>query len=289
MKESELGRLYNDGEIICREGDEGSNMYVIQSGKVEVFKKVPDGELSLKILNAGEIFGEMALFDRLPRSATVRAVGETRILSIDKKGFFSKVSKDPTLAFNILESMSKRIRMLNDELSKFKKKRDEILGTFVDLKETCKLILEEVKHSIKSDNGSVMLLDEKKNVLKIVAAFGIDANKKTELKAGAGIAGDVVKTGKIELINNISADPRFEHGEMKIETLLCAPLKSRHRIFGVINLSNSQGNYFNLDDLKLLRVLAIYASIAIENARLFSMTERISDAVIKHATLLDMG
>ncbi len=289
MKESELGRLYSDGEIICREGDEGSNMYVIQSGKVEVIKKVPDRELSLRTLNAGEIFGEMALFDRMPRSATVRAVGEARILSIDKKGFFSKVSKDPTLAFNILESMSKRIRMLNDELSKVKKKREEIMGSFVDLKETCKLILEEVKHSIKSDNGSIMLLDEKKNVLKIIAAFGTESNKKTELKAGTGIAGDVVKTGKIELINNISADPRFEKGEMKIETLLCAPLKSRNKIFGVINLSNSQGNYFNLDDLKLLRVLAIYASIAIENARLFSITERISDTIIKHATLLDMG
>ena len=264
-------------------------MYVIQSGKVEVIKKVPDGELVLKTLNAGEIFGEMALFDRLPRSATIKAVGEARILTIDKKGFFTKVSKDPTLAFNILESMSKRIRVLNDELCKFKKKREEILGSFVDLKETCNLILEDMKYSIKSDNGSVMLFDEKKNVLKIVAAFGTEATQKAELKVGSGIAGDVLKTGKIELINNITADPRFETGEMKIETLLCAPLKSKNKIFGVINLSNSHGNFFNLDDLKLLRILANYASIAIENARLFSMTERLSEAIIKHATLLDMG
>ena len=134
-----------------------------------------------------------------------------------------------------------------------------------------------------------MLLDEKKNILKIIAAFGKEAGKKTDLKVGTGIAGDVIRTGKIELINNISAETRFEKGEMQIETLLCAPLKSKNKIFGVINLSNNQGNYFNLDDLKLVRVLAVYASIAIENARLFSITDRISDTIIKHATLLDMG
>lgn len=289
MKENELGKLYKEGEIICREGDEGDCMYVLQAGKVEIIKKVSDGELSLRTLNAGELFGEMALFDRMPRSATVRAVGEARVLSIDKKGFFSRVNKDPTLAFNILESMSKRIRILNDEFGKLKKEREKILTSFVDLKETCKLVLDEIRHSIKSDNGSIMLLDEKRNILKIVAAFGTEANKKTELRAGAGIAGDVVKTGKIELINNISADMRFEKGEAKVETLLCAPLKSKNKIFGVINLSNSRGNYFNLDDLNLMRVLAIYASIAIENARLFSMTERMSDTIIRHATLLDMG
>lgn len=289
MKESELGKLYKDGEIICREGDEGDSMYVLQAGKVEIIKKVSDGELSMRTLNAGELFGEMALFDRMPRSATVRAVGEARVLSIDKKGFFSRASKDPTLAFNILESMSKRIRILNDEFVKLKKEKEKILTSFVDLKETCKLVLDEIRHSIKSDNGSIMLLDEKRNILKIVAAFGTEASKKTELRAGAGIAGDVVKTGKIELINNISADLRFEKGEAKVETLLCAPLKSKNKIFGVVNLSNSRGNYFNLDDLNLMRVLAIYASIAIENARLFSMTERMSDTIIRHATLLDMG
>ena len=64
---------------------------------------------------------EMALFDRLPRSATVKAMGETRILTIDRKGFISRISKDPTLAFKMLESMSKRIRELHKELIKLRK------------------------------------------------------------------------------------------------------------------------------------------------------------------------
>lgn len=121
MKESEIGKKYRDGEIICREGDEGKNMFVIQSGTVEVIKKRPEGELKLGTLTKGKIFGEMALFDHMPRSATIRAVGEAVVLSIDKKGFFAKASTDPTLAFNILEGMSERIRDLNQELSNYKK------------------------------------------------------------------------------------------------------------------------------------------------------------------------
>jgi CRP-like cAMP-binding protein len=288
MKEHEIGKTYKDGDTICLEGEEGKHMYVIQSGKVLVTKKVPDGELSLTTLKEGEIFGEMALFDHLPRSATIRSVGESVVLSVDKKGFFAKVSKDPSLALNILECMSKRIRGLNNELLKLKKRREETLGAFMDLEETCRLILEEVKHSIRAENGSIMLLDDEKKVLKIAAAFGNEATKKTELKLGKGIAGDVVRSGKLELVNNTTADQRYEQGEMKVITLLCAPLKSRVKIFGVINLSNSQHNFFNLDDLKLLRVLSIYASIAIENAQLFITSQNLSDSIIRHATLLDM-
>jgi CRP/FNR family cyclic AMP-dependent transcriptional regulator len=121
MKECEIGKKYRDGEIICREGDEGKNMFVIQSGTVEVIKKRPEGELKLGTLTKGKIFGEMALFDHMPRSATIRAVGDAVVLSIDKKGFFAKASTDPTLAFNILEEMSERIRDLNQELSNYKK------------------------------------------------------------------------------------------------------------------------------------------------------------------------
>jgi CRP/FNR family cyclic AMP-dependent transcriptional regulator len=120
MKVSELGKAYKDGEIICREGDEGRSMFVIQSGIVEVSKNLNGGEIVLRTMKKGEIFGEIALFDRMARSATVKALGEAIVLRIDKQGFFAKACKDPTLTFNILEGMSKRIRDLTHELSKYK-------------------------------------------------------------------------------------------------------------------------------------------------------------------------
>jgi CRP-like cAMP-binding protein len=289
MKDSELGRKYSDNEIICREGEEGKNMFVVQSGKVDVIKKMPEGEMILTTLKKGEVFGEMALFDRLPRSATVRASGDAVVLSVDKKGFFSKAGKDPTLAFHILEGMSRRIRSLNDALSRFKKTRDEIMGEFLDLDGTVNIVLDEIRGSIKADNGSIMLLDEKNETLNIIGAFGENATEKTRLKIGDGIAGDVLKTGKIELINNISDDSRFKPGHMSFSTLMCAPLKARDMNFGVINLSNSGGKLFNLEDMKCLRVLSSYASIAIENARMFSKTSKLDNSIVRHATLLDMG
>lgn len=120
MKKSEIGKMYKDGEIICREGDEGKSMFVIQSGAVQVSKNHNGSEMVLRTMTKGEIFGEIALFDRMVRSATVKALGEAIVLSVDKQSFFSKACKDPTLTFNILEGMSKRIRDLTHELSKFK-------------------------------------------------------------------------------------------------------------------------------------------------------------------------
>jgi CRP-like cAMP-binding protein len=289
MKESVIGRTYKDGEIICREGDEGKNMFVVQDGEVEVIKKVPGGELLLTTLKKGEIVGEMSLFDRLPRSATIRSLGTSVVLSIDKKGFFTKVSKDPSLAFNMLESMSRRIRSLNSDITDLKKAREEMLGTFLDMKDTCRIILDEIRHAIKATNGSIMLLDDDTKVLRIIAAFGTESDRKTELYSGKGIAGDVLKTGKLEIINNVSSEERYEPGEMKLQTLMCAPLKARERIFGVINLSHSGDHFFNLEDMKLLRVLSVYASIAIENAKLFVSSQHLSESIIKHATLLDMS
>jgi CRP/FNR family transcriptional regulator len=92
-------------------------MFVVQAGEVEVIREQAGREVRLAILKEGDFFGEMALFDREVRSATVRARGEARILTIDKKTFLSRVQEDPSLAFNILRTMSARIRNLDAELA----------------------------------------------------------------------------------------------------------------------------------------------------------------------------
>jgi len=121
MITGELGRVYRDGEVIFREGERGTAMYVIQFGTVEITKAAPSGQVTIARLEKGEIFGEMALFDREPRSATAVASGEVRALTVDKKKFFSTISRDPTLAFKILQSLSQRLRRLDDEVAALKK------------------------------------------------------------------------------------------------------------------------------------------------------------------------
>ncbi len=115
---SELGKLFHNSEVIVRQGDTGDCMYVVQKGKVEVLTTRSSVELRLAVLGAGDFFGEMALFEREVRSATVRALGDVWVLTLEKKSFLRKVQEDPSLAFRILEKMSHRIRELNTALEK---------------------------------------------------------------------------------------------------------------------------------------------------------------------------
>jgi len=124
----QLGKTFRDGEIIFEEGSTGRDMFVIQSGQVEIVTGKGEAETVLAVLGKGEIFGEMALFERLPRSATVRAKGSARVLTVDPRTFLSKVSADPTLAFEILKRMSKRVRRLDIEVRELRSKLGRLGG-----------------------------------------------------------------------------------------------------------------------------------------------------------------
>ena len=118
MDEGVLGKEYTDGEVICRQGEPGDRMYVVQAGRATVLREDGSGEVMVGELKAGDIFGEMAIFDRQPRSATVCAKGMARVLTLDKRAFMRQVHEDPSLAYRILEGMSQRIRKLDAELSR---------------------------------------------------------------------------------------------------------------------------------------------------------------------------
>jgi GAF domain-containing protein len=188
----------------------------------------------------------------------------------------------------VIESMSKRIRSLDEEFTKLKKNKIELLQVFVDIDRTCDFVLEEAKNSVNADNGSIMLYGEREKNLVIKAAFGTVWEPKTSLGRGEGIAGDVLSTGKAELINNVSMDTRFKTGSADIMSMLCAPLKGKNTPFGVINMSRNTGQLFTVEDLKLLRTVAIYASIAIENAMHFARLHDVTDEFLRHASLLDI-
>jgi len=112
MSAGDLGKIYEDGEYIIRQGEIGDCMYVIQEGDVEVLLQDGNEEIPLSIKGAKEFIGEMALFDRDVRSASVRAKGRVRALTIDKKNLLQHIHRDPSMAFRLLEIMSSRIREL---------------------------------------------------------------------------------------------------------------------------------------------------------------------------------
>jgi CRP/FNR family cyclic AMP-dependent transcriptional regulator len=122
MTEGALGKNYANGELVVRQGEEGNCMYVVQAGTLEVLREEHDGSVRIAVMNAGDIFGEMSIFEREVRSASVRALGEARVLSIDKKTFLRRIQEDPPLAFNLVKIMAHRIRMLSEEVASLKQK-----------------------------------------------------------------------------------------------------------------------------------------------------------------------
>jgi len=117
MGQGALGSVYKDGDVIVRQGDLADCMYVVQSGEVEVVQATSGGEQRLALLGSGDFFGEMAVFEKEVRSATVRAHGEARALKVDKKTLLRRIKEDPLLAVNLLQTMSHRIRELNAQLA----------------------------------------------------------------------------------------------------------------------------------------------------------------------------
>ena len=112
-----LGKQYRDGETIIRQGEVGDCMYVVQSGRVEVVQSSEHGRQHLAFLETGDFFGEMSVFEKEVRSATVQSAGEARVLKVDKKTLLRRIREDPLLAVNLLQTMSHRIRDLNAEVA----------------------------------------------------------------------------------------------------------------------------------------------------------------------------
>lgn len=111
-----LGRNYQDGEIIVRQGEPGDCMYVVQKGKVEVLRREGDKEYCLRELGPGEFFGEMAIFEGELRPSTVRAVGEVWVYSLERDSLLRRVHEDPSLGFGMIQQMAYRIRELESAL-----------------------------------------------------------------------------------------------------------------------------------------------------------------------------
>lgn len=120
MRTGDLGRIYLGGDIVVRQGEEGDCMYVIQEGEVEVVSETDGKLVRLATLGPGDFFGEMSIFEREVRTATVRTLTDARLLTVDKKTFLRCIQEDPTMAFRVVETLSRRLHRLNEELVKMK-------------------------------------------------------------------------------------------------------------------------------------------------------------------------
>ena len=111
--------VFTKDEYICYEGEPGNEMYIILKGLVGVYVTNAMGALvEVSQINVGDFFGEMAIFDKLPRSATCIALEDTICVAINKDNLLDFLCQCPDMAEQILKNMSTRIRKLNNDLYK---------------------------------------------------------------------------------------------------------------------------------------------------------------------------
>jgi CRP/FNR family cyclic AMP-dependent transcriptional regulator len=112
-----VDRRVSRNTVLLREGEQPNSLYVVVTGRVKVYVCDEDGkELVLGILGSGEFFGELALIDGEPRSATVMTIEDATISAISKADFRNILEHNPHLSINILRTLARRVRVLNDNV-----------------------------------------------------------------------------------------------------------------------------------------------------------------------------
>ena len=114
-----FGRDFPAGAVIFEEGDPGSRLFVIQSGSVRIVKRTGLRQVTLARLGAGEFFGEMALLDHQPRSATAVVEEPSRVVELDEAAFERLVRERGEVALRILARLSRRLREANRQIRNF--------------------------------------------------------------------------------------------------------------------------------------------------------------------------
>ena len=116
---SKFRQRFRESEIIFEEGSTGSEMYLIHSGSVLLsVRQNETRQTPLVVLNPGDFFGEMALVDDSPRSATAKAIEEdTELIVMDRVRFLFMVRQQPEFALSLMHTLCKRLRDVNKRLS----------------------------------------------------------------------------------------------------------------------------------------------------------------------------
>jgi len=118
MKSTFLGKVYGDGDVICRQGELSDCLYVVQDGKVKAVHREAEREVCFGVLETGDFFGESALIEGEVLPSTYRAIGDICVLTIDKKMFLKRMHEDPSFAIKVLRKMCRRIRALETMLAR---------------------------------------------------------------------------------------------------------------------------------------------------------------------------
>lgn len=177
------------------------------------------------------------------------------------------------LSFHAESEVVKR-NLVSETLNKYKEitllyDLVEKVSSCLDTKEVARLVIEEAGRVFSLTSVSVLMLNKDTDALELIADHGPELEVTATVRKNVGIAGSVWASGRAEIVNDVRSDPRYVSGTARISSMMCAPLKTKDMVAGVIKLGSDQPVTYSAEDLKLFTTLASLASVAIENASLY--------------------
>ena len=127
---STFERTFNGGEVIIREGDSGNTFFQLLEGRVGVFKNYDKAdEVQVAVIEPGQYFGEMAVIENYPRSSTVVAIGDVKVVEIPAEALNEYFTQNPDNILSIMEVFGSRIKKMTDDCNEAKKALDDVRRT----------------------------------------------------------------------------------------------------------------------------------------------------------------
>ena len=269
---------YPDGQAVFAEGDPGDSMYFIARGCIRVEKRTRGADAAQKtlaVLEAGDYFGEMALFDQKPRSASAVSAGGASILRLSLAAFDQIRQRSSTAGMSVLFAMirtsGERIRRLSAQVVVY----DEVgkaIGEGRDLQTLLDVILQQLSAATGADWGLLLLRSQFSERLELRSQVNVTltAAQREAVSNGQGFLGPVLQHPQDRMVANFDEQEPFKScARLGFETasLLVSPVNVEGGLLGLILLGGNERGQFDLNTLNLARGVARQAAQAILNAR----------------------
>ncbi|KAA3597864.1 MAG: GAF domain-containing protein [Calditrichaeota bacterium] len=284
---------YKAGEVLFEEGDTGNVLFLLIEGKLKISKRAESKNIAIeKVINEGELVGEMAVLEKRPRSASVFALTDVKVLLIEEKKFLNFAGSNPGLAIKLSVKLSRRIRRTDEDLvemiAQMQRKLNKSINRFssildiskeinssLDLNQILRYVLNIAKENIKAERGTIYIYEANKQIL-VSKIFDGDEFKEIRLPIGVGIAGKAALKKKVYNVKNAYDEPEFDSSFDKesgynTRNLICVPIiGNENNLIGIFQLLNKIKGSFTDDDEEFLKLLSSSAAMAIQNATLYS-------------------
>ena len=263
---------YQPGQIIFDEGSQADRFYIVADGAVEVWKdyRLPEKDL-LAVHERGHLFGEMALIDELPRSATVLAKEPTRLFYIDRDDFHRIIQNNSEIAISILKSVSDMVRSSNEYfVESLRERARELEKTNQALQEAQEELLRKDRLSTLGKFSSLILHDIR-NPLSILRSMAemIILNSNESAKVERNAKRIITEADRLNQIASELLD--YSRGEIRLNMAIVNLESFFNRILDAVE------EKLQARDVKVVTEIKVSQPVIMDEQRMFRVFYNLAD------------